>query len=98
MRTKHLFALVALFASGASFAADTIAVDLSQGAAARSRADVAAETRRALAAGEIKNGPLAGMYDVVTPGAATQALAQQGGPARKDVDTQVAAVQSTAKK
>ncbi len=96
MSIKQFFALTALIASSAAFAADTVNIDLST-QATRSREAVAAETARALAAGEIKNGPLVEMLALIEP-APNRAMAQQTAPARKDADTQVAALPTTSKK
>lgn len=97
MRTTHLFAVATLFASAATFAADTGNVDLSKQPAAKSRAEVALDTERALVAGEIQNGPLVDMYALVEPRPA-QTLARQTAPSRKDADTRVAAAPTPAKK
>jgi hypothetical protein len=97
MLTKQIVVLAALFASSAAFAADTISIDVSRPAGTLSRAEVAAEAERALAAGEIKNGPLADLYSLVEPAApANQGLAKQN-PVRKDNDTRVASAASRTK-
>jgi hypothetical protein len=87
MRIPSILAVAAIVASGASFAADNAAIDLQQqqAAPARSRAEVIAETKEALAAGEIKNGPLANMYDAISPAPEQTAIARRA-PARKDGD------------
>ncbi len=97
MLTKQVFALAALIASSATFAADTISVDVSRPAGTLSRAEVAAETERALAAGEIKNGPLVDLYALVEP-AQGRAPVQQMAAARKDADTRLASVPSNTRK
>lgn len=97
MLTKQVFALAALFASSAAFAADTISVDISRPAGTLSRAEVAAETERALAAGEIRNGPLADLYSLVEP-AQGRALAAQTASSRSNADTRLASAQSNTRK
>jgi hypothetical protein len=89
MLTKQVFAIAALFATSAAFAADPISVDISRPAGSLTRAEVAAEAERALAAGEIKNGPLTDLYSLVEP-ASGRVYAQQVASARKNADTRVA--------
>src|SRR4051812_16801508 len=98
MSIKQVFAFAALVASSATFAADTISIDINRPAGSLTRAEVAAEAERALAAGEIRNGPLADLYSLVEPAAPARALAQQKAPARKDADTQVASLPTASKK
>ncbi len=96
MLTKQVFVIATLLASGAAFAADTVNIDLASPATG-TRAAVAAETARALAAGEIKHGPLVEMYALVSPAAAPDQRLAQRAPARKDGDTRVASAPATAK-
>jgi hypothetical protein len=96
MLTKHLFAIATLFAGSAAFAADPISVDINRPAGTLTRAEVAAEAERALAAGEIKNGPLADLYSLVEP-APARTVAQTAS-VRKEADTRVASAQSNTRK
>lgn len=106
MRTKPAFDIAKIVFATVSFAllqtsvaraADVNAPDLSPQAAQSSRAQVAQETERALAAGEIKNGPLVELYTLVEP-QPVRLIAQQTLPARKDMDTRVAAAPANPKK
>lgn len=101
MQTKQTFAIatiaVASLSAGAALAADVNAVDVSAKAGQASRTQVAQETERALAAGEIKNGPLAEFYTLVEP-QPSRLIAQQTLPVRKDTDTRVAAAPVNTKK
>jgi hypothetical protein len=97
MLSKQFVVLAALFASSAAFAADTISIDVSRPAGTLSRAEVAAEAERALAAGEIKNGPLADFYTLVSPATVLADRLAKQAPVRKDSDTRVASAPSTTK-
>lgn len=97
MLTKQIVAIATLFAAAAASAADTVPSDLlqQQQSGVRSRAEVAQETRQALAAGEIKHGPLADMYAAVSPAPAAPALAQRSkkeGEAKVDLASAPASV------
>ncbi len=95
MLTKQVFALAALLASSATFAFEPISIDVRRPAGTLTRAEVAAETERALAAGEIKNGPLVDLYALVEP---ARAQTQQTASTRKDADIRVASAPGNTRK